>query len=783
MKRHFILLLIVLLTCCEQNVNLKPYELIPNNFKSVLKINQLNTFKASLETNPINSFLFKADIKRVEALLNNITAEQPMYVAFFDDNSINDFFIATKKDFLLFKNDSIQNRMQAATNKNSIIETTIDSLTIYHQSIGDNLILSNNKTLINDIELKTSNPDINKLFDAFDVNSTVNILFKTDHPKYSSLFLSDKKNLTASPYAAVDINFTPKRFSFSGIIPHRKHNDSLELDSKQHRFINQKKYIQNIAPASTASLHSLSHDDFSLVTNTSDESLSFLNLVDELSFLKLTQPDEKAIVAHSLDINLISEQLLNTAEKTEDFKNIPIYNFENDQIFKPSITSLFSLEKTAHLAMYKDFIIFSDTIEAIKTILTTALNNNTLATSEAFISTSLNLSDESSILMYKNGDDLSETFNTDLNPYNTSAVQFINSPDFTYVNGIIQDFRASKRTNTINEVFNISIDNDAVISPQKVKNYITKTYDIIIQDVANKMYLISSSGQVLWTKQLDGKILGSVEQLDLYKNNKLQFAFATSNQLYLIDRNGNDIRHFPKRFQDNITQPLSVFDYDNTKNYRLLITQGNNLLMYNSKGETVTGFKYKNSSKITTQPKHFRINRKDYIVFAAGQTLKILNRRGKTRIDVKDKIDFSGNGIFKHYNLFTTTNNLGQLLQLNTKGKLNTKSLYLDKTHVIDATDKTLVSLNDNTLRIRSKTVDLDFGNYTAPKIYIVNDKIYVTTTDLQAKKVYLFDSQTKPISNFPVFGTSAAQLFKLNQSVGLVTMSDSKTVTLYTLN
>ena len=57
--------------------------------------------------------------------------------------------------------------------------------------------------------------------------------------------------------------------------------------------------------------------------------------------------------------------------------------------------------------------------------------------------------------------------------------------------------------------------------------------------------------------------------------------------------------------------------------------------------ETSSGFRYSNTgSTITTQPKHFRISNKDYIVFASGKKMMILNRQGKSRIKVKDRYQF-----------------------------------------------------------------------------------------------------------------------------------------------
>ena len=66
-----------------------------------------------------------------------------------------------------------------------------------------------------------------------------------------------------------------------------------------------------------------------------------------------------------------------------------------------------------------------------------------------------------------------------------------------------------------------------------------------------------------------------------------------------------------------------------------------------------------------------------------------------------------------------------------------------------------------------------------------MNDKIYITTTDLQSKKIYLFDSQAKSIPNFPVFGTAPAELQKLDNENGLelITQSDDKTIVVYKMH
>ena len=208
--------------------------------------------------------------------------------------------------------------------------------------------------------------------------------------------------------------------------------------------------------------------------------------------------------------------------------------------------------------------------------------------------------------------------------------------------------------------------------------------------------------------------------------------------------------------------------------------------MYDRLGNLVRGFSYKGGSDpISSRPQHFRIGNKDYIVFSQGNSLKILNRTGKSRVNVKDNITFSGNGIYLYEDKFTTTNYKGNLVQVSQNGSVNYSSLNLNSKHFITATSKTLVTLSENQLTIKSNPVELDYGDYTPPEIFYINNKIYITTTDLQAKKIYLFDSLGKPIANFPVYGNSAIAMDNIDKDNDLevVTKGDSNSIIVYEIN
>ena len=93
--------------------------------------------------------------------------------------------------------------------------------------------------------------------------------------------------------------------------------------------------------------------------------------------------------------------------------------------------------------------------------------------------------------------------------------------------------------------------------------------------------------------------------------------------------------------------------------------------------------------------------------------------------------------------------------------------------------------MNENTLSIKGKKVELEIGVFTSPKIFYIYDKIYVSVTDIQSQKIYLFDSQAKPIANFPVYGNSLIDLVDMDgdKKLELVAKDQENSLIVYKMN
>ncbi len=333
------------------------------------------------------------------------------------------------------------------------------------------------------------------------------------------------------------------------------------------------------------------------------------------------------------------------------------------------------------------------------------------------------------------------------------------------INGIISTEKKEVKVIEDPNIFKVSFSDPIIVGPFIVKNHINQNEEIIVQDINNILYLIDYTGKIAWSKQIDEKILNKVFQVDSYQNGRLQYVFSTESQLYMLDRKGRDVGKFPLQFNDKITLPISVFDYDNIKNYRICITQGNELFMFDSKGIFVNGFKYKKQDQIITSPKHFRIQNKDLIVFKTKSKFNIINRRGDIRIKLKSDIKFSNDNIYSYENNLVSTSNNNDIVKIDLKGNIGKIKEDNSNKIFIVSNDNFISYLTNNSIKTQKNKIDLEFGKYTNLGIHENKKNIFISLYNEQSKELYLFDEKLFPVSNFPkkISGNAVTKLSENN--------------------
>ncbi|MFL1013630.1 ribonuclease HII [Flavisericum labens] len=722
-----------------------------------------------------------------------------------DENDSLQYSIITKFNKSLFETDSLKNYTEETLNyKNkSITKSTLNKNTFYSTVVDSVFFASSSKKVTSAIfGNRTVSNELEKIYKTSSNDKTLSVILKStsNNTPVNSFFIEDSLSFKKfTNYLAIDLELGQNVMYFNGIT---KANDSTEsLVNVFKNTIPQENQTQDISPSNSDGFLSITFDDFKTFEtnlnrfNKKDSITQNSALFNNISEIGVIYEDEnRAIVLNSIDVIATQEALLSEQTKIDTYRDVDIYNFSTPSLFPQIFSPFISYEKANSYCILDHFFVFAGNQDMLVNIIANYQNETTLSHRTYYNNISEKLSSAASFLQVSNTSTLKSIIDKNLKAEenykvkndNISAIQFIYDNHFAHVNAIISKNKTKVEQNSVSEELNIKLDNAILNNPQFVKNHITGQKEIVVQDVNNNLYLISNTGKILWKKQLQGNILGNIEQIDIYKNGRLQLIFATPNRVYVLDRNGKEVRPFPLKFNDKITQPLSVFDYDKRKNYRLMVTQGKNVLMYNVKGNIVKGFMFKSANgTILSQPKHFRIGRKDYLTLKTENKLYILDRIGKNRITPKSQSNYSNQPVFLYNNKFTTTTANGKLFSVDTRGNVSSAGLNLSEKHFLETTSKTLVAQSENKISIKNRTIEMDFGNYTRPSIFYIYDKIYVSTTDLQSHKVYLFDSQSKPITNFPVYGSSSIQLDNIDRDRKLefVTKGESNSVILYQIN
>lgn len=818
MKKGLIVLILIVLSCTEEkNTRNNLIDYIPTNASAILMTDDLQLFFNDAKNNKLLNSLsensLQGDLDKKLTSLKQIHPNGQSFISISEIGTKNfEYSIITRDHQNILKLDSVQkDSVKTIPYQDAdIYLSKLKGTDFYYTTLDKNIFIGSSSQLLVENAIRNDGNEISdseflKLYEVSQKNSDAH--FFLNHQRASSLIsnvfpnhiLKDIKQLGS--WNSFDAVVTQNEIRLNGI--------AVSSDSLQHTlniFKNTKPVSSNMAkiiPVESDYFLNATFSDYGQfsanapLTYRERRSDSLFNSVTEIATVGLNE--SKVFILNTVDSNHLFQNLQKYIGEKTTFRAQNIYTLTEPALISQYFYPLVKDKNISYAAEIESYVIFSPDIKVLENIISNYQNNAVIENDPTFTDLMSNLADASSLLWVGNLDKLKTSgfiFNEDYRKvfskvktkaYKYAALQFIAETDYAHFNAIVKKKSAKAAVNMVSQVFSTKLNAPVLTPPQFVTNHRTKKKEVVAQDEQNNLYLIATDGKVLWKKELDGKIQGSIEQVDLYRNGRLQLAFVTTHSFYIIDRNGNDVNPFPIRFDNAITQPLAVFDYDGNKKYRFPIVQGNIISMYNKEAKKVNGFVFnKTSSPITALPKHLRIGNKDYLVFKEENgSLHILHRTGKNRINVKEKFDFSSNDIFEYNNTFATTGKSGELIQIDQNGKVTKTKLDLSENHVIDATSKTLVSLSENELTIKGNKAALDYGLYTAPKIFYLYDKIYVGITDTQANKVYLFDSNARLLPNFPIYGTSVADLNDIDndKKIELTVKGEDDSVLVYRIN
>ena len=758
-------LLIVLAACAEQpTINQSNLRFFPDDYAFVLKANTAETlWSGVLEKNRIHpsvSGLGDA-ASRIQSELSSLIPNGSLTVAFFIEGRDQLQFLA------LNENPSLETLFEFQPNEtydNLPIGTlSRDSETLYFAQLeGKNLISSSELLLEEAIRGKgrfTVDEKVERLFNSAVAPEKLHVVVQ---PENSKPVFKTFDNTAFSNFAqeiSLDIVAEGQELRASGI---SFASDSLDV------------YLSSFAETAPIEPRLLDHAPRAtqaLLVRSAPVGLKHPFLEGAIELGRVDLEAQRLLYVRGIANATIIEALNAESTAKEDYMGISLYTIEGTD-FSQDLGPLGLPTKANYVALYEDAFWYSASDAELQSLIKFISSEETFKRGSLYASLEPQIAQETSLLHLSKDDKRAHLL----------AVVKESSHYFTAASStplVTPKFEA-----IVSPILSLSLDAEPLTDPQFVKNHYTNQYEIVVQDVNNSLYRFSNSGARLWKRQLDAKIQGRIHEIDAYRNKKLQLAFTTETSLVILDRNGNYLEGFPKRFQDGNLSALSVFDYVNSRNYRLVFSQGRDIYMLNNSGQRVNGFTYtKAEAELASPAKHFRIASKDYLLFPLKNgTLKILQRTGKERIPMKERFEFTDNELFEYRNTFAFTDQKGTLVQIDTRGRVNRSNLGLTPTHKVVASNKTLATLDGQRLQIKEKKIELEYGVYEGLRFFYLNDKIFISLVDKASKQLFLFDSQSELVKGFPVMGDSAIDMIDMDADgkLELVVKDDRNTVTLY---
>ena len=770
--KKYLLLFFIIFSCDETENTFSIIEKIPdnplvvlniNNFKEI-NYNQLNLLEKSLNLkfenidllepqgeliysfhktgkNNLNSVVIQQDFdyKIKDSLVRDTISYNGQNIYLFKD----DFYLSKIDNYLYFSKEKllIENIIRDATFSKNIEYLNFKKT---HSSKTKNVSI-NISEKYGELNFNSKKEDISKYskwiqYELDTKNDNINILgvFQKEDNKPVNILLDIKKSKSNI------LKLVPNNFSeFTRL--------SFQSETVENNFNNE----QTKLSANEKKLNSFfkSVNELGLIT-VNNESLLILNF--EEASLNESFNDKKLIskyrgqsIFDASDIKLSSFDIM-------EFNLISNYNF---------------------FTVINESVIFANDISVIQNMLLNYNNKSLIINNPSFLNFLKSIPEKTTYFEILNLGNSNETMDY---PYWFTNYELYGENNFKSIFTTTKFETKTKKK--LNLIFSKKIDNKIILNPKFIYNYKSGKKNIILQDSDYNLIVLDMNGKETLRKKLNSKIISDIFQVDLYKNNRLQYSFLTEDEFLILDINGNMVKKISHK-KSSSEKFLSVFDYDNNRNYRFVIQDGKSLKMLDSKLNTVKGFKRnKLNSDIKFPIKHVRILNKDYLLLVSKNNKPlILDRRGNIRIKLPENLTTSTNHLYENDGGIITINDLNQLVRIELNGKISSKQLP-DQKNMIHSNKNNLIVLSNGNVTINNNDFKIPFGDFDDLNIKGSKNNTYFHFRDVNEKKSYLYNSNGM-VSGFPIYSTSTFD-FSFDKNQDLITFKgDDDELLLYSLN
>lgn len=433
------------------------------------------------------------------------------------------------------------------------------------------------------------------------------------------------------------------------------------------------------------------------VFSTDIEKNFFDELCDEIGYIVTENPNtsnpyRSYAIFKTKDVNSFLEHVADISAsletKTKEIKDtFAIKKFIPGKFFSNFFGQLFSPIDSAYYIIINDFVIFGNSPTSLMLFVSGYSSGKTLNRNENYKNFSDNVSEKASFCFYAN---IRKSFNllhslfsgkneidknrSRLKNFQAIAFQFATENNKFYLNGYIKHNAFYIEENP--SVWEFQADTTIIGKAKIFTDPNDSSKKIVFADLSGKIYLLSSTGELIWKKQTE-----EIPISDFYiitpKNRKSSYlVFNSLNFIYFLGLKEKKEKINKIRLPFMATAGLIVLDYDKNRNYRLIIPCLNQKIYnFSVDGQHTPG--WYNMKTLTTLAKpveYIKFGKKEFLI-ATDKSGRIyfMDRRGHEMFKKKKPFLKAENSSFNIYSdgkkqYLMTTDKRGQLIFIASNG-------------------------------------------------------------------------------------------------------------------
>ena len=575
---------------------------------------------------------------------------------------------AQREDFLKGASEALK----GSSDVNGEIEFKIDKASYCLRAERGVVVIANNKNLLENTfseknKKQNTNSDFSALKKLMDKENVCNAYFNFNRLSQTAIKTSE---LIFSGHAICDVEFNPDEITFNGFNTPDSNSVLNTLAGQQPQACD----FLGILPFNTISYKAIGISDYTLwkkqLNIPKEEATKFWKSINDSAMFNVERQLTENIGAKLFELeikynSIISKAMVCEVRDTAEVNDVLKYicdsltinqsvktgKLKNNSLVETLFGDVFHVS-SAYAFVFGSYLIITESNETNNYYISSVINNAMISQNESFMSYAKdNLNAVFNYQYYsspnKNLPEIKNAFGF-INDGQAKKLDKLSDLSITFSNykNVLQfrtNLKYQQSTNNKETPGLWTFEADTIIN-SKVWTFInhkSNENELVVQDAKNNLYLINATGNSLWKKPINESIISDVYTIDAFRNNKFQLLFNTANFLHLIDRNGNYVEGFPVKLPARATNALAVYDYENSKEYRLLIACADKMIYnYNSNGTRNENFSpVKTMAEVSTPINYSKVGASDYLIACdAGGKVYVFSRRGAGRIDFSNKV-------------------------------------------------------------------------------------------------------------------------------------------------